>query len=296
MSEIFSWLKRAENERRKDLPEILNESEGQDHGIISDEPAAEARSAAVPLTVTRGPLPSASTFDLRSASDLVRIVLEPKTVVGEKFRLLRAKLSLAQKDHGLKTLLVTSAVAGEGKTYTACCLAGVLAQEPGKRVALVEADLRKPNLLQYFGKNGVHDHQGLSEVLRGTAKVEDTFVKCNDADFYIVSAGQVPDNPSELLSSPSLEATLRSLADAFDWIVVDSPPIFALADTSLLAPVCDATLLVVAANRTPAKVINESIHRIGRENFCGLMVNRVRRLKDSGYYQKKSDLRRLHSN
>ena len=96
-------------------------------------------------------------------------------------------------------------------------------------------------------------------------------------------------NPAELLSSPNLENTLSNLAQWFDWVVVDSPPILGLADGCVLAALCDATVLVVQANKTPAKLVKDAIHRLGRDRICGVVINRYH-LHSSRYLYQHSHL------
>jgi capsular exopolysaccharide synthesis family protein len=179
---------------------------------------------------------------------------------------------------------VTSSVPAEGKTFTACCLAGVFAQEPGRRVLLIDADLRKPGAGHQLGMNEIGPPEGLSQVLRGTKVAEDILLSSSKMDFFLLPAGPVPEDPAELLSSPSLELTIQRLSQLFDWVVIDSPPVISLADATLLAPLCDAVLLVVRAGKTPSKLIKQSVERIGREKICGLVINRSRKFRSSGYY------------
>jgi Mrp family chromosome partitioning ATPase len=87
-------------------------------------------------------------------------------------------------------------------------------------------------------------------------------------------AGPIPDNPAELLSSPNLAPTLRQLATYFDWIILDSPPVMALADATLLAPYCDATIMVIRNGKTPSKIVRESVSRLGKHRVCGVVLNR----------------------
>ncbi len=154
MSQIFSWLKRAESERRKSLPDM--ETERLEILVQDDSPAHETP-LEMPLPVitpTEIDVIPGGEFDLARADFRVRTVLDPHTVAGEQYRVLRSKLTQMQKERGIKSLLITSSVPYEGKTFTACCLAGVFAQEPGKRVVLIDADLRKPRVGHALGMNG----------------------------------------------------------------------------------------------------------------------------------------------
>lgn len=283
MSEIFSWLKRAELEKRKSLAnvasdpvEVFIQEEGKDGLSVNS-----ATPVIAPTTIE---VVENARFSLDAAGSRVKMVLDPLTLAGEQYRLLRSKLVQIQKHQGIKTLLVTSSLPFEGKTFTACCLAGVFAQEVGKRILLIEADLRRPRIERELGLNGPASPAGLAEVLRGERKCEDVLLKAAENDLYVLPAGTVPDDPAELLSSPHLERTIRSLAQIFDWIVIDSPPVAAMADAPIIAPLCDAVLLVVHLEKTSAKVVMKTIQQIGQNRICGVVLNRGKHLRQSKYY------------
>jgi protein-tyrosine kinase len=227
---------------------------------------------------------ASDTFDLAYATNQLKNVLDPLTVVGEQFRLLRSRLSLMQKQRGIKTVLVTSAIPREGKSFTASGLAGVFAQEQGKRVLVIDADMRKPGSGKAFGLNGNCSNVGMAQVLQEGIELRSVLMKLANPQFWFLPAGALPMNPTELLSSPMLERALKSAAENFDWVVVDSTPILALSDATLLAELCDTVLLVVRANSTPAKLVTETINRIGQNRICGIVLNRQKQPYSSNYY------------
>jgi len=285
MSEIFSWLKKAELERKRPARERT---------AIPPVALQEAPPKVPGPGEIREPVPSspdgtgihpAETLDLSSADPKYRLVIDASTMVGEQYRLLRAKLSLMQKESGLKTLLVTSALPGEGKTFTACALAGVLAQEPGRNVLIIDADLRNPAVERTLnGKRGAVRH-GLTQALQGGVSQPEALILATSEDgLYFLPSGPVPDNPSELLGSERLEQLLASLRPHFAWIVLDSPPALSLADASLLSVHCDAALLVIQAERTPASAVTDLVQMLGEERICGAVLNRTRQMKSSHYY------------
>ena len=284
MSEIFSWLKRAEVERTKGFVDISDEPVDID---FEEESTASKAEASAPLSLNPQPpieAFAAGRFDLSKANHRIRSVLDPHTLEGEQYRLLRSKLSLMQKDQGIKVLLVTSSVPGEGKTFTSCSLACVLALEPGKRVLLIDCDLRRPRVCSDFGLIQVNPPDGLSQVLRGELRIDEVLLKANESNLYLLPAGAEPQNPAELLSSPHLERSINSISASFDWVIIDAPPVLAMADASIIAPLCDGILLVIHMENTPTKVITQSIQRIGQDRILGLILNRVRQIKGSHYY------------
>jgi capsular exopolysaccharide synthesis family protein len=282
MSEIYGWLRRTDlklQARPENPVETL--PEGPQLSAAANGPEVDSAKHIFSLG------PSARVcgrFDMSAADYQIRSVLDPQTLVGEQFRLLRVSLSTVQKQRGIRTLLVTSSTPREGKTFTACALAGVLAQEPGRRVVLVDADLRRPSAAQRMGLSGTHTLNGLSGILRGETTIENVLWGSNGSELFFLPSGPIPDNPSELLSTPAVAKTLRSLSDSFDWVVIDSPPVLALADATVLSPVCEAILLVARADSTPSKLILESIQRLGREKICGVVMNRVRNSHFSRHY------------
>jgi capsular exopolysaccharide synthesis family protein len=189
-----------------------------------------------------------------------------------------------QKQRGIKTVLVTSTVPEEGKTFTASGLAGVFAQESGKRVLLIDADMRKTKSGRNFGLNGTGAVNGLSEVLSGSIEFSKALLTSTNPEFCFLPAGPRPSNPSELLSSQKFEQMLKAAAENFDWIIIDSPPVLSLSDTMLMSPVCDTVVIIVRANSTPSKLVLDTVNQIGRDRICGIVLNRQKQIQTSRYY------------
>lgn len=300
MSEIFRFLKQTEIDKEKDSktagsqPEIPEQAsnridESLDSGDVQEELSeniSPGDTEPPPVQMETGII-EPDKFELSNANLELKTALDPHKIIGEQFRLLRTKLTLLKKEKSIKVVLVTSSVPEEGKTFTSSSLAGVFAQEPGKRVALLDCDMRKSKSGYNLGMNGSGGTAGMSELLQGSVGFSDTLFKSADSDLYFLPSGRLPQNPTELLSSPILEKTIKKAADTFDWVVIDSPPVLALSDATLLAPLCDTVLLVVRANSTPSKLIKETIDRIGREKICGVLFNRQKQRHPSKYYYKK---------
>jgi protein-tyrosine kinase len=304
MSEIFKWLKKTELEQKGTG---FTPSESYNGAILAQ--AADAIEDTIspnerkihPASTTIGhsapvkpEIRSHAAIDLDAADYRIRDVCDSKALVGEQFRLLRAKLDLIQKQRGIKKLLITSAIPGEGKTYIACGLAAVLAQESEKRALLIDGDLRNPAAGRRLGLNDNREMIGLADVLRGEAEAIEALQSSNESNLYFLPAGNRPSNPAELLSSSMFPKLLNEFAKQFDWIIIDSPPSIVLADISIIAPACDAVVLVIQSSHTPARTIKECINQIGREKICGVVLNRLKKTKGSRYYyqyyQHSSDL------
>jgi capsular exopolysaccharide synthesis family protein len=290
MSEIFDFLRKTETEDRKRAslaPSVLPVD------VEEDLPASESEIAPPEFEQTPVILEPESIesemavsykFDLANSSNQMRSVLDPRSIIGEQFRLLRSQLHLMQKQNGIKTFLITSTVPQEGKSFTSCGLAGIMAQEAGKRVVVIDADMRKPGSGRDFGLPEDKGEVGLAQVLEGKRDFRSSLLTSVNPGFWFLPSGLLPSNPSELLSSPALERILKSASESFDWVIVDSPPILALSDATMIAPLCDAVLLVVRVNSTPVKLVNETINRIGRDRIRGVILNRQKQIQSSPYY------------
>jgi len=286
MSELFSWVEEADLQSKR----VTSEADFHSAKIMEEEQLRNWRQSqslpSVPREsrVARHESINPALFDLEMADWRIRATLDNGTLAGEQYRILRAKLVNLQRQRGIKTILVTSSIPADGKTFTACCLSGILAQEPGKRVLLVDADMRKPSAAVSLGIDGKMSSEGLSLWLQGDVTQDKALRRCSNLDFYFLPSGPVPENSSELLSSPNLEMVIKSLTEIFDWVVIDCPPVLALADAMQLSSVCDTVLLVVRANKTPSKLVLQAIQMIGRDRIGGVVMNRVR-LTNLPYYK-----------
>jgi polysaccharide biosynthesis transport protein len=245
---------------------------------------ADVKANALSLSLARQETIPGSTLSLQLVDKRVRdVILGSFTLAGEQYQIMRAEL-LSEKQRRLKSLIVTSAVPGEGKTFVSCCLAGILAKEQGKKVLLIDGDLRTGSAGRVMGVGNRGSLPGLYEVLTGAADVENCLVAYDELNLFLLPAGRVVDNPVELLSSPRLLQVMQDLALLFDWIIVDAPPVVPIADTHLLVPVCDAAIIVVRADKTASTLVKEAINKVGREKISGTVLNGVRNVKSSHYY------------
>jgi polysaccharide biosynthesis transport protein len=209
-------------------------------------------------------------------------LLHPRSGVAEAYRTLRTNIEFASVDASIRTLLVTSAVAGEGKTVTAANLAVVFAQA-GRRVLLVDADLRQPGVHLVFDLPNAH---GLTTLLRsGEVSLDGIAQATEQANLRIVSTGPLPPNPAELLDTQRMRAILDLLRAGGDLVIFDSPPLHAVTDSAILSSLLDGTLFVIEAGRSHRGAV-----RKGREalalagaNVLGAVLNRVPEQAGSGY-------------
>jgi capsular exopolysaccharide synthesis family protein len=200
---------------------------------------------------------------------------------GEAYRILRTALLLSRAVSPPKTVLVTSAVAGEGKTSTASNLAIALARTR-RKVLLMDADLRRPSCHKMLA---VTNHLGLTEVLTGMRALDGLIHDTAIEDLHLLSSGEVPPNPSELLGSAKMLALLSELRERFDCIIIDSPPIIPVTDAMLLASNVDG-VVVIAAKQTDRQQVKLAISRLGRVNahVFGVVLNKTEWV-DGPYHQ-----------
>ena len=204
----------------------------------------------------------------------------------EAFRKIHANLQFLDVDRPHRAILVTSAVPNEGKSVTACNLAITLA-EAGKRVIVIDADLRRPSIATYLGlPNGA----GLTSVLLGTATVgESTQVWGGDL-FTALTSGPIPPNPTTLLGSEQLRCLLADLRTAYDVVIVDSPPVLPVADAAVLAAACDGVAVVVRYGKTRREQLRGTVQALSNAGvpILGTVLN-LAPPERSAYYDYRTE-------
>jgi len=201
----------------------------------------------------------------------------------EQFRTLRSRLYQLRGNQQLRILLVTSSVAGEGKTFVTSNLAQAIVRQPDHRCLIIDADLRCSRLHAPLGAPAA---PGLTDYLRGEAD-ETAVIQCGlEGNLCFIPGGNGVTNPSELLSNGRLKTLLDRVAPIFDWVILDSPPCMPVADASVLADLCDGLLLVVKAGSTPLAIVQRAHQKLQGRNIVGVVLNSVEEeaLGYSSYY------------
>jgi capsular exopolysaccharide synthesis family protein len=204
------------------------------------------KSAELLVELTGAPVLAAIPYDNKARRSPLITQGSAQSTRAEALRSLRTNLRFVSVDREIKTIAVTSAAPGEGKSTTACNLAIVLA-EAGKRVVLVDADLRRPRIAAYLGLEGAI---GLTNVLVGYAKLEQAMQQWGGTGVSVLPSGTLPPNPSELLSSRQMVDLLAALRNTFDVVIMDTPPLLAVTDAAVLSAVVDGTIQVVRYGKT----------------------------------------------
>jgi capsular exopolysaccharide synthesis family protein len=188
----------------------------------------------------------------------------------EQFRKLGATLHEMQRLRGTRVVMITSAVAGEGKSFTAANIAITLSASYGRQVLLVDADLRRPALHELFG---APVDEGLTTGLASADRQIPIWRM--SPTLGLIPAGPPEPDPMKALTSPRMRALVEEACSTFDWIIIDTPPLDALADAALLVSLADGVILVTAAGTTPCQVVQSAVDGIGRTCLLGVVLNRV---------------------
>jgi capsular exopolysaccharide synthesis family protein len=290
MSRLFEALQKSEPELSFDFPlamqltdELLKAAETESPQKQSEEfetsPRGKQDSALAPELAQQ--LPS---VPLTIKPDARLVCLTQKdSLAAEKFRFLAVRLRQLQQSRAVKKLLVTSTIPEEGKSMISANLALSLARKKRQRILLVEGDLRRPTLYQSFGLRSL---PGVSEWLKsGSSEVTNVY-RFEEAGLWFFPAGSLPGNPMELLQSARLAELMEQLAVWFDWIVIDSPPILPLADTSVWSRLADGILLVAREGTTRKRELQRGLDTLDHAKLLGMVLNSSDSTDQSNYYQR----------
>ena len=211
--------------------------------------------------------------------------LEQRGSMVEQFRSLRSRLSEFRAMNRLQSLLISSGLPQEGKSFIAANLALSLALHKNSKVLLIDGDMRRSTLQEYFG---IESHPGLSDYLAGKAQMLDIMQRPSSAstptramtpilnNLVIIPGGSVGDRAADLAGSPRFEELLRTAGPHFDWVIVDSSPVIPVSDSVSMARACDAVLLVARSGVTSYPVAQRAQHELKASNIIGFVLNAVK--------------------
>jgi len=229
--------------------------------------------------VTTASLLGTITFDPNTAGKARRVLAAPLTRRAEEYRQLRTNLRFIDAAHRPRSIVITSSRDAEGKSVTAINLAHALA-ESGVRVCLVDADLRRPSIAEYLDLEGA---AGLTTVLIGRATLDDVIQATGQSGLHVLTSGQVPPNPSELVSSDRMAQVLAELENRYDMVLFDSPPLLPVTDAAVLGKLTEGVLLVAGTGVVTRDQLRDSIEMLSTvgARLFGLVLNRAPR-RDGG--------------
>ena len=213
---------------------------------------------------------------------------DPKSIAAETYKTLRTNIQYSSYDKSLQVLVVTSTQPGEGKSTTAGNTALSLAMD-GKKVLLIDCDLRKPSIHKKFKLSNI---AGLSEVILGRAKLQESIQNYNSI-LDILTSGKIPPNPSEMLGSENMKRLLTELKEHYDYIILDAPPVLAVTDAQILGTKADGVIFVVMAGRAKKEQIIQAKSQLDKvkAQIVGTVLNAVdtKDSKNQYYYYYGND-------
>ena len=207
---------------------------------------------------------------------------DPKSAISEQYRALRTSIQYSNVDKNMKTILVTSSDKNEGKTTTVVNLAVNFANLD-KKVLLIDCDLRNPSIHKMFKMGNIY---GFTDILVHNREMFKCIQKTEMKNLDILTAGEIPPNPAELLSSDSMKDLIKELKKAYDYIFIDTPPIGLVTDAGVLASFIDGTVLVVKSEGVEMKQLEESKKKLDSVNakIIGAVLNSYKVQKNDYYY------------
>lgn len=221
--------------------------------------------------ITEAPILGGISYDQSATRKPLLTQVPPQSPRAESFRQLRTNLQFANVTRRARTVLVTSSLPGEGKSTTAANLAIALAQA-GQTVCLIDADLRRPMVNEYLG---LDRSVGLTTALVGSSDVNDLLQPWGDQDLYVLTSGQIPPNPSELLGSEEMKQLILRLESVFDTVVVDAPPLLPVTDAAVLSQHVGGAILVIGTQKLKRQDLEKSLEALKMvdSNLLGVVLN-----------------------
>lgn len=236
---------------------------------ISGSPTAAVRQSSLTADATPEALRRLGGTPLLTVAAAHLVALTDQTSVGaEKFRTLGARLRYFQNKQDLKRLVITSAIQGEGKSLISANLAITLARR--QRTLLIDGDLRRSGLKDLFGTQNM---RGLTDWWQRTVGIANFLTRVEGLSLWHLPAGQTQGQPLEILQSQRMSDMLAQLAESFDWVIIDSPPLAPVADGHVWATHADGTLLVVRQGKTPKQLLQKTLESVENLKLVGVVMN-----------------------
>jgi exopolysaccharide/PEP-CTERM locus tyrosine autokinase len=207
-------------------------------------------------------------------NDKVVSFFAPSSMVTEQFRRLRTIIIKPGIVNSPKIIMVASAVSGEGKSLVAVNLASIISVELHSHALLIDCDLRNPSLTRWFG---LEEKKGLSDYLTGKAEIQDLLIKTSIDKLSILSGGSIQENPVELIGSNKMKTLIQDLKSRYEdrYIIIDSSPILATTEPSVLNEIVDGIILVVKSGDTPRETIQQAIKLLNKNKILGVVLNNM---------------------
>ncbi len=270
MAKIYDALRRAEEERMR-----LVGNEATRPAPLTVEPVGPAAEKAdrKPFWKRAASRAAATVPDGSAEVNKRRIaLLQPDSYIAEQFRGLRGRIDAISSQRPLRTISVTSAFPGEGKTTCAVNLGIVSDLSVATRVLLIDCDLRRPKVHTSLG---LQPEVGLGEVLAGRATLDEALMSVDGANLDVLPVRLRPSNPSELLGSPGMSQLIAEVSTRYDRVILDTPAALGLPDAKAVSDLCDGMVLVVRADVTSQSDIQAVLEILDRRRLLGMLINGV---------------------
>ncbi|MBV8893237.1 MAG: CpsD/CapB family tyrosine-protein kinase [Acidobacteria bacterium] len=288
MSRIFEALQQSEFERGISEPFLavtdllraaeINRTEAAEERWPEVEPCRNQESEHARPEHGEKILRSAIGSDSRLVS-----ITDAWSLPAEKFRLLALRLRQLRHKRPITTVLITSTLPQEGKSFVASNLAVIMSRKRDQKILLIDGDLRRPSLAKNFGLGQLF---GLSECLKNGTPIRDSIYFLEDLGFWFLPAGIDSEHSLELMQSGGLSEKLKQLSSSFDWIIIDSPPLVPLADTPLWSKLADGTLLVTRQGKTEKRILQCGLELLDKSTLMGVVLNSSRSADRPAYYER----------
>ncbi|MCZ6464454.1 MAG: CpsD/CapB family tyrosine-protein kinase [Proteobacteria bacterium] len=280
MAKVYEALRRAEEERKRKLA-------GDDATVTAVEwdstPQTLPKSKSAPFwkrwrgSMSEAPIDTATDMNKRRIT-----ILQPDSFIAEQFRTLRGRIDSISAQRPIRTVAVTSANAGDGKSTAAINLSLVTAMSVGRETLLVDCDFRRPKIHKTLG---LDPKAGLAEVLTDRASLDDALVKVEGLNLQVLCIRSKPSNPSELLASAQMRALIEEISRRYDRAILDTPEALGMPDAKTVSELCDGLVLVVRADYTPREEVEAVLDVLDRRRVLGLLLNGADQSRERyGYY------------
>ncbi len=277
MSRVYKALEKAEEEKRRKVKEEPSLKVFEEKAVLRKEaPTLKFPDEKI------AKIEKSEELGLPSREEVPLLVVPPNSIAEEEFRKLKTQvfLRLPNPPH---SILITSTAPGEGKTTVSVNLAMAISKEIHRKAILIDGDLRKPSIRLEQSRN----RKGLSDYLSNRTPLTEILMNSQMENLRIIMAGPSTNKSSELIGSKRMEELLKSLSESGDstYILIDSPPIIATTEPTVLSKMVDGIILVVRADRIPRESIRRAVKSIDRQKIIGVVFNQID-MKPSSYYAK----------
>lgn len=282
MPKHYEALQRAEEERRRKTTGVESPGPASVPFESAASPPGRAKAPGLFQRFFSKDSLSGSGEEPNDANKRRIALIQPDSYVAEQYRSLRGRIDSLASQRPLKTLAVTSANSGEGKSTCSVNLASVTAMSVGRNVLLIDSDLRRPRVHLTLG---LQPQVGLAEVLLNQATVDEAILKLDGVNLDVLPVRSIPSNPSELLASPEMRKLIEEVAGRYDRVILDTPACLGLPDAKSVSEFCDGLVMVVRAGVTPREEVQSALDILDRRKVVGLVLNGSEATREQyGYY------------